>query len=291
MACIKTAIFPVGGLGTRFLPATKSMPKEMMPIVDKPLIQIAFEEAIDSGIEKFIFITGRNKNVIANHFDNAYELQKVLEESAKKEVLSLTKDWLPPAGSIAYVRQQQTLGLGHAVLCARKFVNEPFAVLLADEIFLSKKPVLQQMIDSYHVDKGNIIAVKEVEREKVSSYGVIDPLNSNVGENRSIKLKGIVEKPEPKDAPSNFSVTGRYILQPEIFNYLENQKAGKGGEIQLTDAIATMLKDGQDTYGYNVDARRFDCGNKSGFLEANIAFAMEDESLKDSLREVIKGYI
>ena len=221
---IKTAIFPVGGLGTRFLPATKAMPKEMLIVLDKPLIHHAFEEAKAAGVEKFIFVTGRNKNIIENHFDHAFELQKTLEEKEKDEILALTRDWLPKAGSIAFVRQQSPLGLGHAVLCAKNFVNEPFAVLLADELFLAKKPVLAQMVDAYK--GGNMILVDKIQPHETGSYGIIKADEAG-------RIMQMVEKPKPADAPSNLAIVGRYILQPEIFSYLENQATGAGGEVQL----------------------------------------------------------
>ena len=292
MQKVKTAVFPVGGLGTRFLPATKVIPKEMLTIVDKPLIQYAFEEARDSGIEKFIFITGRNKNVIANHFDNVYELQKVLEEKQKNEILALTKDWLPEKpGSIAFIRQREPLGLGHAVLCAKNFINEPFAVLLADELFLSPKPVLGQMIKEYEREQGNIILVKEEDKSKTKLYGVIEPKSERAGD--IIKIKTMVEKPSPEVAPSNYCVTGRYILDPKIFDYLENQTAGSGGEIQLTDALNKMALAGHNSYGYIYEGKRYDCGSRRGFVEANVAFALNNPELRDDViklvREVIGG--
>jgi UTP--glucose-1-phosphate uridylyltransferase len=290
---VRTAIFPVGGLGTRFLPATKVMPKEMLPIVDKPLIQYAFEEARDSGIERFVFITGRNKSVISNHFDHAYELEKTLEEKQKNEVLNLTRDWVPPAGSIAFIRQQKPLGLGHAILCARSFLgDEPFAVLLADELFLCEKPALKQMIDSYNEVGGNVIGVKEELPKNVSSYGIIDPLDKNeLGKSSRIKAKGMVEKPKPENAPSNLAITGRYVLEPEIFNVLENQSAGSGGEIQLTDAMHKMAVSGTDTHAQLIEGRRFDCGSRRGFLEANIAFALEIDEIKDAVKGILKKYV
>ena len=289
---VKTAVFPIGGLGTRFLPATKAMPKEMLPIVDKPLIQYAFEEAVAAGIEKFIFITGRNKNIIENHFDHAFELQKVLEQKEKKEILALAKDWVPEAGSIAFIRQQQALGLGHAVLVAKKFVHEPFAVLLADELFLSKKPVLKSMVEAYKKTGGNMVGVQEVEREKVKNYGVIEPAGKASG--GIIKVKSLVEKPEPKKAPSLYTVSGRYILDSEIFDYLENQTAGTGGEIQLTDSLNKMAKEKKQTSAFVIDAKRFDCGSRRGFIEANIEFAMNIEPIrKDVVRftkRILKEY-
>jgi UTP--glucose-1-phosphate uridylyltransferase len=285
MTKVKTAIFPVGGLGTRFLPATKSMPKEMLPIVDKPLIHRAFEEAKAAGIEKFIFITGRNKNIIANHFDHAYELQKELENKQKKEVLALTKDWVPSPGSIAFIRQQHTIGLGHAVLCAKNYVNEPFAVLLADELFVSEKPVMKQMVEAYENNPSPIIAVQEIDKENSEKYGIIK-VKSEAG-GGLINIDSMVEKPDPEDAPSNLSICGRYILDPEIFDYLETQGEGSGGEIQLTDAMNRMAQKRQ-VNAYKVIGDRYDCGNRKGFLEANIAFALNTPGLKDNLAESIK---
>jgi UTP--glucose-1-phosphate uridylyltransferase len=293
---IRTAIFPVGGLGTRFLPATKVMPKEMLPIVDKPLIQYAFEEAVNSGIERFIFITGRNKNVISNHFDHAYELEKTLEEKQKDEVLALTRGWVPPAGSIAFIRQQKPLGLGHAILCAENFIgDEPFAVLLADELFLcdADKPALKQMMNAHaQVGGGNIIGVKEELAHRVSSYGIIDPSDkSTLGTSPLIKAKGMVEKPKPEDAPSNLAITGRYVLEPEIFKVLNGQAAGSGGEIQLTDAMHKMAVSGTNTHAVVIDGRRFDCGGRKGFLEANIAFALEIPEIASDMKNILKKYI
>lgn len=286
---IRTAIFPVGGLGTRFLPATKALPKEMLPIVDKPLIQYAFEEAQAAGIEKFIFITGRNKNVISNHFDHVFELQKVLEEKQKSEVLALTKNWLPPAGSIAFIRQQQPLGLGHAVLCARNFVNEPFAVLLADELFYSPKdPVLSQMTRIWEEKKGNVIAVREIEKSKTGSYGIIKP--DGFAEGKAVKISEMVEKPDPEKAPSNFAVVGRYIVEPQIFHYLEKVKADKNGEIQFTAALDAMAQDNVPTHGALVEGERFDCGGRRGFIEANIALALHHPEMREDVLKVVKKY-
>jgi UTP--glucose-1-phosphate uridylyltransferase len=288
MKKVKTAVFPIGGLGTRFLPATKAMPKEMLPIVDKPLIQYAFEEAMDAGCEKFIFITGRNKNIIENHFDHAFELQKTLEEKQKVEILSVAKDWLPPsAGSIAFIRQREPLGLGHAVLCAEKFINEPFVVLLADELFLSKKSVTLSMVENY--SGGNMVGVQEVEREKVKSYGVIEPAETPSGS--VIKVKSLVEKPDPKVAPSNYTVSGRYILEPEIFEYLKKQDKGAGGEIQLTDSLNKMALDKGKTSAYVIDAQRFDCGNRRGFIEANLAFALNIPEIEQDVLKFTKRLV
>jgi UTP--glucose-1-phosphate uridylyltransferase len=284
---LRKAVFPVGGLGTRFLPATKSLPKEMLPVASKPLIQYAFEEAVAAGIEEFIFITGRNKNAISNHFDHSYELQNVLTEKEKADELFITRGWLPDAGHIAFVRQQEPLGLGHAVWCARNFIGEePFAVLLADEMMLVKGGFLKQMAENYHQHGGNHIAVADVAREHTSRYGIIDPETDDGG---LIKIRGMVEKPKPENAPSTLSITGRYILQPEIFSYLEQGKRGSGNEIQLTDAMAQMLGS-SPFYGVRCNGRRFDCGSQLGFLEANIAYALEQESMREQVREMLKKY-
>lgn len=282
---IKKAVFPVGGLGTRFLPATKAMPKEMLPIVDKPLIQYAFEEAQAAGIEQFIFITGRNKNIISNHFDHVYELQKVLSDSEKTDLLKITSDWLPEAGNVAFVRQQKPMGLGHAVLCAKNFIgNEPFAVLLADETFVSNQPLLKSMVGDYVKKGGNVVAVDEIEIENSYKYGIAD-----IEDKSSLKIKGMVEKPKPEDAPSNLALVGRYILQPEIFDYLEKTKKGSGGEIQLTDAMSDMLSS-SDYYAHKFDGDRYDCGTQRGYLQANIGFALERDDLRESTIETIKKF-
>ncbi|MCE3232618.1 MAG: gtaB [Rickettsiaceae bacterium] len=285
---VKKAVFPVGGLGTRFLPATKAIPKEMLPVVAKPLIQYAFEEAVEAGIEEFIFITGRNKSAINNHFDHAFELQSVLTADAKKDTLAQVKDWIPKSGQIAFIPQKEPKGLGHAVWCARNFIgDEPFAVLLADEMVLNpKRGLLAQMCDAYNEVGGNIIAVAEVPNADTSKYGILDPESEN---GRLVKAKGMVEKPKPEDAPSNLSLTGRYILQPQIFDYLSNGTAAKDGEIQLTDSMAKMLKN-SPFYGFKFEGRRFDCGNRVGFLEANIAYALEEEGMRDRVKEVLGKY-
>lgn len=283
---VRTAIFPVGGLGTRFLPATKSMPKEMLTVVDKPIIQYAFEEARDAGIERFVFITGRNKNIISNHFDHAYELQKVLDEREKTHLLSLTKDWLPPAGSIAYIRQQEPLGLGHAVACARRFVGgEPFAVLLADEMFLSHgKSRMQQMMEVYEQRGGNIIGVSDVAQEETYKYGILD---ARADDGKMVEVQGLVEKPKPEDAPSNISIIGPYILQPEVFDQLAKTEKDGSGEIQLTNAIAATVGD-IPTCGLRFEGRRIDCGNKRGFIEANLAFALQQEEMHDQVIDIMR---
>lgn len=281
---IRKAIFPVGGLGTRFLPATKALPKEMLPVVDKPLIQYAVEEAQAAGIEEFIFVTGRGKTAIEDHFDHSYELNATLKARGKHEALQAISDWIPSPGKVAYTRQQAPLGLGHAVWCARHFVqNEPFAVLLADDLILSSKACLKQMVEHYQEVGGNHVAVMEVPQEKTSSYGVIDPGKKD---QNAIEIKGLIEKPDPALAPSNYAVIGRYILQPEVFAQLEKKEKGAGGEIQLTDAMAQLIGK-QPFSGTLFEGRRFDCGDKLGFLEATIAFALE----RDDMRQALKSRI
>ncbi len=286
---VEVAVFPVGGLGTRFLPATKSIPKEMLPVVDKPLIQYAYEQAKEAGIKQFIFITGRNKNTITNHFDHAFELQKVLDEKEKKAMLSQVKDWLPEAGNIAFIRQQEPKGLGHAIYCAHHFIGDrPFAVLLADEMYLSEKPFMKSMVDIHNQYGGNVIGVGEVSEEKVSSYGIVAPSGATDGD--YFTIKGMVEKPKSEDAPSRFSISGQYILQPEIFHYIEQAKAGKDGEIQLTDALNAMVKD-VPTRAVPFRGMRFDCGNKQGFLAANIAFALSRKDMREETLETLKTLV
>ncbi len=285
---IKKVVFPVGGLGTRFLPATKSIPKEMLPVVNKPLIQYAFEEARLAGIEQFIFITGRNKNAIENHFDHSYELQNILSEQDKKTELKLTRDWVPDAGKIVFIRQQGALGLGHAILCAKNVIgNEPFAIILADEMLQCEQGFLSQMQQQYVQHGHNIIAVAAVERAKTKSYGIVK-IGQKIG--KMIEIKGMIEKPEPDLAPSNFSITGRYILQPEIFKYLKQGKPGRDGEIQLTDAMYNMLLGDSTFMALPFDGPRFDCGNQVGFLAANIAYALADKSINSQVKAVLKSY-
>ena len=288
-AKIRKVIFPVGGLGTRFLPATKSMPKEMLPVVDKPLIHYAFEEARAAGIEQFIFVTGRNKHAIEDHFDHVYELQTRLGVKNKHEELKQTSDWLPDAGNVIFTRQQEPLGLGHAVWCARHLVgDEPFAVILADDMVLSKKGVLKQMVEAYAESGGNILGVMDIPREQTASYGIVDiDRSTSVKNKRLVKAKGLVEKPAPKDAPSTLSIIGRYILQPEVFNILDKQKPGAGHEIQLTDAISKMIGK-SDVYGYRFEGTRYDCGSLSGFVAANVAYALERGDARAQVAKELK---
>jgi UTP-glucose-1-phosphate uridylyltransferase len=286
---IKTAVFPVGGLGTRFLPATKSMPKEMLPVANKPIIQYAYEEALRAGVEKFIFITGRNKSAINNHFDHAYELESNLDEKDKFIELKKVKSWLPKAGQIAFVRQQQPLGLGHAVWCARNFIdkNERFVVILADEMLYGQDQdnnFLKNMIDFAESKEpdSSIVAVGEVDPKESFKYGII----KNLGQDKVIDM---VEKPKSADAPSNLAITGRYILHPKIFEYLQKTNKGSGGEIQLTDGMRMMSKD-YPFYYQKINQPRFDCGNILGYVEANIAFSLNNPEIKDDLLKILKKY-
>jgi len=284
---VRKAIFPVGGLGTRFLPATKSMPKEMLPVVDKPLIQYAVEEARAAGIEEFIFVTGRGKSAIEDHFDHSYELAATLNERGKQKELQAIRETLPEPGQVAYTRQQEPLGLGHAVWCARHMVmNEPVAVLLADDLILAEVPCLKQMVEAYERLGGNMVAVMDVPRPQTAAYGVVAPGRRD---GRLVEVKGLVEKPKPEAAPSTYAVIGRYILQPRVFEHLGRLERGAGNEIQLTDAMARMIGDGP-FHGYDFAGRRFDCGTRVGFLEANVAFALGRPDMRDRVKEFLKNY-
>jgi UTP--glucose-1-phosphate uridylyltransferase len=290
MTRIRKAIFPVAGLGTRFLPATKAMPKEMLTVVDRPLIQHVVDEARQAGIEHFIFVTGRGKAVIEDHFDSQFELETTLNERGKKKELDALMADLPGAGTASFTRQQAPLGLGHAVWCARELVGrEPFALLLPDVLVQNKKSCLAQMIEvANSLDaKANVIAVEEVPQDRVSSYGVV-----GVGEakGKGFAITKMVEKPKPADAPSNLIITGRYILQPEIFDILEKQERGAGGEIQLTDAMLALMKQ-QSFYGLKFEGQSFDCGSKIGFLSANVAYALERPDIAAEFREELKKLV
>ena len=285
---VRKAIFPVGGLGTRFLPATKSMPKEMLPVVDKPLIQYAVEEAKAAGIDEYIFVTGRGKQAIEDHFDHSYELQQTLNERGRTADLRLIRDTLPRPGQVAYTRQQEPLGLGHAVWCAQNLCgDEPVAVLLADDLILAGSSCLKQMLDAHAEVGGNMVAVMDVPLAQTQSYGVVAP---GKDDGRLVEVKGLVEKPKPEDAPSTLAVIGRYILQPEVFGHLSRGERGAGGEIQLTDALARMIGEAP-FHGLRFQGRRFDCGTRVGFLEANVAFALARDDMKDRVREILKQYL
>nr|WP_284342320.1 UTP--glucose-1-phosphate uridylyltransferase GalU [Devosia nitrariae] len=275
---VRTAVFPVAGLGTRFLPATKAMPKEMLTVVDRPLIQYAVDEAREAGIEHFVFVTGRNKGVIEDHFDRQFELETTLEARGKVEALAELRMDLPSAGRTSFTRQQEPLGLGHAVWCARDIVgDQPFALLLPDMLFRSEPGVLKQMIETYEETGGNLVAVEEVPPEDVSSYGIVA---RGEGPDEGFRITQMVEKPKPEDAPSNLIISGRYILQPEIFNLLAEQTKGAGGEIQLTDAMQTLMRS-QTFIGVKYRGQSFDCGAKIGFLTANVVYALDREDIRD----------
>ncbi|HSA80245.1 MAG TPA: UTP--glucose-1-phosphate uridylyltransferase GalU [Geminicoccaceae bacterium] len=284
---IRKAVFPVAGLGTRMLPATKAIPKEMLPVVDKPIIQYAFEEARAAGIEHIIFVTGRGKSVIEDHFDRAYELDEALARKGKLAELDSISSWVPQPGELSYTRQQEPLGLGHAVWCARELVgNEPFAVVLVDDLIQSAKPCLKQMVAAHAETGGSIVAVEEVAKEHTNRYGVLDPA---ADDGRLIEVRGLVEKPDPAEAPSRLAIIGRYILLPEVFEHLALQQKGAGGEIQLTDAMARMI--GRSSFhGLRFEGRRFDCGARLGYLEAIVACALERPDLRSGIRAILERY-
>lgn len=285
---VRKAVFPVGGLGTRFLPATKAMPKEMLPVVDKPLIQYAVEEARAAGIEQFCMVTGRGKTALVEHFDVAYELERTLQDRNRTEALSALASAHAEPGSITTVRQQVPLGLGHAIWCARAFIgDDPFAILLPDDLILADEPCLAQLAAAYNETGGNIVAVVEVPREQTDRYGILKPGRDD---GRLVEVTGLVEKPSPKDAPSNLSVIGRYILMPEVIKHLSLMERGAGGEVQLTDSMAKLIGE-QPFHGLRYSGRRFDCGNKIGFLEAQIAFALKRPDLADAVRAFLKDCV
>jgi UTP--glucose-1-phosphate uridylyltransferase len=284
---IRTAVFPVAGLGTRFLPATKASPKEMLVVVDKPLIQYAVEEARDSGIENFIFVTSHGKECIEDHFDVNYSLEQLLEHRGKTAELEILRSSQLAPGQAAFIRQQIPLGLGHAVWCARHLVgNQPFALILADDLILAKEACLAQMMSAYQQLGGNVVAVMDVEKKHVNRYGILDVISDD---GIHVQAKGVVEKPAPEKAPSMTAIVGRYILQPEIFKVLEQQQNGKDGEIQLTDSFPSLIKQ-MPFHGLRFNGQRFDCGLKEGWLEANLAFAYTRPDLKDHLLASIKKH-
>jgi UTP--glucose-1-phosphate uridylyltransferase len=289
MKKIRKAVFPVAGMGTRFLPATKASPKEMLPVVDKPLIQYAVEEAVEAGMDQMIFITGRSKRAIADHFDKAYELEHELEAKAKDKLLNIVRSIVPDNVSCIYLRQAEALGLGHAVLCAQPVVgDEPFAVILADDLIDGRaKSCLAQMVDVYEYHGRSVLGVEQVPIEETNKYGVV---KANQLEDAIHTVDSIVEKPDPAKAPSNLAVVGRYILTPRIFNKLENTQKGAGGEIQLTDAIAALLNDEQ-VLAYEFKGKRYDCGSKLGYLEATVEYAMKHPELSDDFRCYLEGFV
>jgi UTP--glucose-1-phosphate uridylyltransferase len=280
---VKKAVIPAAGLGTRFLPATKAQPKEMLPIVDKPTIQYIIEEAVASGIEEILIITGRNKRAIEDHFDKSVELENELESHGKEEMLDMVKK-ISNMAEIYYIRQKEPKGLGHAISCARTFVgNEPFAVMLGDDVVDSRVPCLKQLIDCYNEYKTTIIGVQEVPHEEVYKYGIVKGMNI---EDRVYKVKDLVEKPKPEEAPSDVAILGRYIITPQIFDILSNTTPGKGGEIQLTDALKTLIST-EAMYAYNFEGRRYDVGDRLGFLEATVEFALKRDDLKKPFMEYL----
>ncbi|WP_457551104.1 UTP--glucose-1-phosphate uridylyltransferase GalU [Desulfobacula sp.] len=282
---IKKAVFPVAGLGTRFIPATKAMAKEMLPVVDKPIIQYAVEEAFAAGIEQIIFVTGRGKKALEDHFDRSFEIEHALKEKGKDDLLRQIQELVPRTGTIIYTRQHEPLGLGHAIWCARDIVgDEPFAVLLADDLIQTDKPVLLEMVKKFDRLRASIAAVMEVEKGQTDKYGILD---AQQVEEDIVRIDNMIEKPNPEDAPSNLAIIGRYILTPKIFEYLGKKEKGAGGEIQLTDAMKTLLKE-QPIYGYKFHGNRFDCGDKAGFQMANLAFALERPDMRDRLIKFIK---
>ncbi|WP_050604272.1 UTP--glucose-1-phosphate uridylyltransferase GalU [Ruegeria sp. 6PALISEP08] len=286
---VTKAIFPVAGMGTRFLPATKSVPKEIMTLVDRPLVQYAIDEARAAGIKEFIFVTSRGKSALEDYFDHNLVLEQELKAKKKDKLLEILNKTNMESGAIAYIRQHKALGLGHAVWCARRLIgDEPFAVMLPDDVIAAGKPCLQQMIEAYEETGGNMVAAMEVPQEKTSSYGVLD-VGDSIGP--VIPARGMVEKPEPAEAPSNLAVIGRYVLRPSVLNNLNAKKAGSGGEIQLTDAIAEDIAQGVPVFGYKFDGQRFDCGSKSGFLQATVAFALARDDLRDDLSQYLNDIV
>jgi UTP--glucose-1-phosphate uridylyltransferase len=284
---VTKAVFPVAGFGTRFLPATKASPKEMLNVVDKPLIQYAVDEAIAAGITELIFVTGRSKRAIEDHFDKAYELEAALEAKDKQDLLHLVRSVKPDNVDCVYIRQSEPLGLGHAVLCAEKLVgDEPFAIILADDLLDGPTPVLSQMLKVHEEQSGSVLSVEKIDPNKSSSYGIIAGNEISQGVYR---LNGIVEKPKPADAPSNLAVVGRYVLSSKIFEHIRNVKPGAGGEIQLTDAIAALLQE-EPVFGYEYDGIRYDCGSKLGYLKASVNFALRHPEVGEDFANYLKNW-
>ncbi len=285
---LRKAVLPVAGLGTRFLPATKAMAKEMLPVVDKPLIQYAIEEARAAGIEQFCMVTGRGKTALVEHFDVAFELEAVLTQRSKDAELKMLRDAQMPPGSITTVRQQEPLGLGHAIWCARAFIgDDPFAILLPDDLILADTPVTHQLADAYNQTGGCVVAVTEVPREQTNKYGILD---IGADDGRLVEVRGLVEKPKPAEAPSNLSIIGRYVLMPQVIDFLSSMERGAGNEVQLTDAMAKLI--GRVPFhGLRYEGRRFDCGDKVGFLEAQLAFALKRPDLGPAVRRFLRHYI
>ena len=284
---VRKAVLPVAGFGTRFLPATKSVPKEILPVVDRPLVQYAIDEARAAGIREFIFVTSRGKSALEDYFDSAPELEQSLVEGNKQGLLDLLKQTDMESGAVAYIRQQERRGLGHAVWCARNLIgDEPFAVILPDDVIDAETPCLKQMVEAYADVGGNMVATMEVPAANVSSYGILD-VDTAIGP--TMRVRGMVEKPKPEVAPSNMAVIGRYILSPQVLRNLEDVEAGAGGEIQLTDAIAREITERDDVHAYRFKGRRFDCGSKSGYLQATVAFGLARPDLRDEFLDFLKS--
>jgi len=286
MKPVRKAVFPVGGMGTRFLPATMAIPKEMLPVVDKPLIQYAVEEAYAAGVREMIFVTGRHKRAIEDHFDTAFELESALEASQKHDLLAMVHAIKPDDMTCVYVRQPRPLGLGHAVLCAEPLVgDEPFAVLLADDLMLGQPPVMAQMVDAYAKVGSSILAVQDVPSHDTKRYGIVDTQGVN---GDLVVIKGLVEKPAPEVAPSTLAVAGRYVLNPSVFAHIRQQSAGAGGELQLTDGIAGLMRD-ESVYAYRYNGARYDCGTQAGFLEATVHLALNRVDLQADFKQYLRG--
>ena len=286
MKPVRKAVFPVGGMGTRFLPATMAIPKEMLPVVDKPLIQYAVEEAYAAGIREMIFVTGRHKRAIEDHFDTAFELESALEASQKHDLLAMVHAIKPDDMTCVYVRQPRPLGLGHAVLCAEPLVgDEPFAVLLADDLMLGQPPVMSQMVDAYAKVGSSILAVQDVPSHETKRYGIVDTQGVS---GDLVVIKGLVEKPAPEVAPSTLAVAGRYVLNPSVFAHIRQQSAGAGGELQLTDGIAGLMRD-ESVYAYRYNGARYDCGTQAGFLEATVHLALNRVDLQADFKQYLRG--
>ena len=287
---VRKAVFPVAGLGTRFLPATKSVPKEIMTLVDRPLIQYAIDEARAAGITEFIFVTSRGKSAREDYFDHAPELEAELERKSKTDLMATLKTTYMDSGAIAYIRQHKPKGLGHAVWCARRLIgDEPFAVILPDDVIAGERPCLAQMVEAYEETGGCMVAAMPVPDEMTSAYGILNPEVETM--NRKVPVRGMVEKPAPGTAPSNLAVIGRYILTPDVMNTLDDAKSGVGGEVQLTDAIAEEIVNGRPVHGYRFEGQRFDCGSKAGFLQATVSFALARDDLKDEFSSFLNGIV
>ena len=288
-ARVRKAVFPVAGLGTRFLPATKAIPKEVLPLVDRPLIQYAIDEAREAGIDEFIFVTAKGKSALEDYFDSAPELERSLRERNKRDLLDALRPTEMPSGAIAYVRQQEALGLGHAVWCARRLIgDEPFAVMLPDDVIESDVPCLKQMVEAYNEVHGAVVAAMEVPADEISKYGVLDIAEDS---GALVRMRGMVEKPKAAEAPSNLAVIGRYILPPSVMDNLSEMKRGAGGEVQLTDAIADEIRAGRPVHGFRFAGRRFDCGSKAGYLQATVAYGLARPELRDEFLDFLLGAV